>query len=438
MRSIFVKILLWFAATLIVCLAASTMNAFRHRFAPGRHDFFSRSVSYHLHEARTAYRTGGSAGLQSYFAHLQKYFPGSYKLLDRNNTDLVTGENRDDLMRQVRPHRWRTRGRAVMAWPSRDGAYWLVVDMVIPAGPWSLTSSYLWILVVTVLFCYLLAIYLASPLRRLTQVVERFGSGDLQVRADTKRRDEFGDLAATFNVMAGRIETLLTAERRLLQDVSHELRSPLARLEFAVELARTSSDRERSFGRINKEMERLSKLVSELLLVTRAENEPSSRATGEIALEELLREVVEDSGVEAQARNCRVHFVASERATVAGDGELLRRAVENVVRNAIRFAPYETPVEVKLELVNGTATMSVRDYGPGVSEEDLGKLCNPFFRAETDRNRHDGGGVGLGLSIAERALTVHGGSLRVRNAHPGLLVTMELPATARQPLLAMT
>jgi two-component system sensor histidine kinase CpxA len=230
---------------------------------------------------------------------------------------------------------------------------------------------------------------------------------------------------------------LLTAERRLLQDVSHELRSPLARLEFAVELARNSPDPERSFARITKEIDRLSKLVSELLLVTRAEGDPESRHMGEIALGELLGGVVEDSGMESEARGCKVALSAATPAVVLGDGELLRRAVENVVRNAIRFAPYETAVEVKLEVSGNSAVITVRDYGPGAPAEKLSSLSKPFFRVEEDRNRNSGGGVGLGLSIAERAVKVHGGELQVRNAYPGLLVTMELPLAPQRQAVAV-
>ncbi len=436
MRSIFVKILLWFFATLIVCLAGSTItNQFRNRFAPGRHDFFSRSLSLQVSDARHAYETGGKSALQEYFARLDTFFPGAHALVDRNGTDLVTGKDRSEELRKVGP-RWSpgTESRMAIAWPSRDSKYRLVIDSPSPLGPWSPIPYYLWMAAATVVFCYILAVQLRSPLRTLEQTVERFGRGDLAIRASTKRKDEFGKLARAFNVMADRIETLLTAERRLLQDVSHELRSPLARLKFAVELARTNPDRTKSLDRVHKEIDRLSTLVSELLQVTRAENDPESRNLHEIGLADLLKDVVEDGAMESEAHKCTLHLSAGEPVLVRGDRELLRRAVENVLRNAIRYAPEGSTVAVTLERRSDAAVVSIRDYGPGVPKESLPNLFQPFFRVEADRNRSSGG-VGLGLSIAERAVSVHQGKIRAQNAGPGLLVEIELPLAEKAALV---
>jgi two-component system sensor histidine kinase CpxA len=379
-------------------------------------------------EARHAYETGGRAALEEYFGRLDSFFPDAHSLVDERGIDLVSGKDRSQELVGVGPH-WTpgTPRRMTIAWPSRDGKYRLVIDGPGPVGPWSPIPYYLWMGAATLVFCYILAVHMASPLRALKQTVERFGRGDLSVRAPTKRHDEFGNLARAFNVMADRIETLLKAERRLLQDVSHELRSPLARLKFAVELSRTSADRGLSINRIEKEVDRLTTLVSELLQVTRAESDPASRNLEEIPLRELLEDVVEDSGMESAAHDCRIHLAALEPVLVRGDRELLRRAVENIVRNAIRYAPKGTTVEVKLERKPEAAVLSIRDYGPGVPEESLANLFKPFFRVEADRNRSSGG-VGLGLSIAQRAVAVHQGMIRARNARPGLLVEIELPA----------
>ncbi len=437
MRSIFVKILLWFLATLIVCLAGSTITSVtRNRFSPGRRDFFSRSLVLQVSDAKEAYETGGKAGLEEYFKRLNSIFPGEHALVDANGVDLVTGENRSKELQHIGRH-WSpvTDSRMAIAWPSRDGKYRLVINAPNPAGPWSPIPNYLWMIGATIIFCYILAVQLASPLRNLQQTVERFGSGDLGVRAATKRRDEFGKLARAFNKMADRIETLLTAERRLLQDVSHEIRSPLARLRFAVELARTSPDRDRAMDRIQKEVDRLTSLVSELLQVTRTENDPQSRNLEELSLPALLRDVVEDIRVEAEAHGCQLALNAAEGPLVRGDRELLRRAVENVLRNAIRYAPPGSTVDLAVEHRNGSMLVQVRDRGPGVPEDALANLFKPFFRVEADRNRNSGGGVGLGLSIAQRAVAVHKGAIRARNADPGLLVEIEIPAVPASSLV---
>ncbi|HEX4229372.1 MAG TPA: HAMP domain-containing sensor histidine kinase [Bryobacteraceae bacterium] len=434
MSSVFVKSLVWFLLTLAVCLTGSAItNELRYRFAPGRHDFFSRSFSFQLDRARNAYETGGRAALQEYLDNLQTFMPGSYTLLDSHGRDLLTGTDRRAEMKRIAPPSiWNPLPRSPrtsIAWPTHDRRYWLVMDMPTPGvAPRSPVPFWLWIALATTVFYYILAVQLAAPVRTLEQTVEKFGRGDLRVRAASKRRDEIGNLARAFNVMADRIETLLTAERRLLQDVSHELRSPLARLEFAVELARTSPDRERALDRIRKEVGRLSTLVSELLQVTRAESDPDSRNLDIVELTALLRDVVGDCSVEADARKCRLVLHAECDLALRGDRELLRRAIENILRNAIRYAPEGTPVELRLERSVAKASLFIRDYGPGVPDESLENLFKPFYRVETDRSRtNSGGGVGLGLSIAQRAISVHNGAIVARNAQPGLLVRVDLP-----------
>jgi two-component system sensor histidine kinase CpxA len=240
------------------------------------------------------------------------------------------------------------------------------------------------------------------------------------------RQDELGELARTFDRMADRIETLLAAERRLLLDISHELRSPLARLGVAIELARSGENLEPALNRIQKESDRLNALVGQLLQVTRAEGDPSSLRRDPVRLDQLVEQLVADSSLEASSQGCEVRYEAREAVTVAGDAELLRRAVENVIRNAIRHAPRETAVEVTLARNNGQVVVDIRDHGPGVPDDALPRLFDAFYRVETDRNRASGG-IGLGLSIARRAIELHKGAIRARNARPGLEVELELP-----------
>jgi two-component system sensor histidine kinase CpxA len=274
--------------------------------------------------------------------------------------------------------------------------------------------------------CYVLAVHLASPLRGLRRILERFGRGELTIRYHLSRHDEIGDLARAFNRMADQIATLLSAERRLLQDVSHELRSPLARLGFALELARTSPDREASLGRIRKEADRLNHLVDELLQLTRAEGDPAARNLQEVHLEELVRELVADCALEAEAKGCRIVLRDGHDALAMGERELLRRSCENVLRNAIRHAPSGTQILVELSTREDSATIAIRDYGPGVPPESLTEIFKPFYRVDNDRDRSSGG-MGLGLAIARRAVELHQGRISARNANPGLDVAIELP-----------
>jgi two-component system sensor histidine kinase CpxA len=291
---------------------------------------------------------------------------------------------------------------------------------------------FVWLPLLIAVLCYLLAVHLAAPLRGLRRVLEKFGRGDLGIRYHLARHDEIGDLAQAFNRMADQITTLLTAERRLLQDVSHELRSPLARLGFSVELARTSPDRETALLRIRKEADRLNHLVDELLELTRAEGDPGARALEEVDLANLLREVVADCALEADAQGCRLVLEGEQAVIVTGAWELLRRACENIVRNAIRHAPAGTPVEVRLARQDDRVVITVRDHGPGVPREALSEIFKPFYRVETDRDRSSGG-VGLGLAIARRAVELHQGTVTACNVQDGLSVAIELPSAPADP-----
>ena len=428
MNSLFVKILLWFWATLVITTIGSALIL---GLSGPRPYLLSRLVAFELKEARAAYESGGRQGLERFKERFQSVFSSEGVLTDAAGRDLLTGADESALLAKTReksrfpPIR---RGGAVIGRPSDDGKYWFF--FVIPRErllSWFLLPEHWWGMAAGIFLCYLLAFYLTQPVRRLQRAVESFGHGDLSARASSPRRDELGDLARTFDRMADRIQTLVDAERRLLLDISHELRSPLARLRVAVELARSGEDREGAINRIEKEAERLNGLVTGLLQVTRAEGDPGALRREPVRLDHLLGEIVADSSLEARARGCDVRLTEAQPAVVQGDAELLRRAVENVMRNAVLHAPEGTAVEATLNAGNGTAAVRIRDYGPGVPEEALPRLFDAFYRVETDRNRASGG-VGLGLSIARRAIELHKGAIRALNAAPGLAVEIDLPA----------
>ena len=295
--------------------------------------------------------------------------------------------------------------RIVLLGPPIDGGYRFI--SVIP--PWfrppNILPYYGAIVLVIILMGAILAAHLAEPLRRLRRVVDRFGRGDLAARSGLAAhgRDRRAGSRA-FDEMAGRIEILLTAERRLLQDVSHELRSPLARLDVAVDLASTSDGPFGEFlAHIRRDVEPALHSGRRAAPTDAGRRRPRrSRARGG----RPGRPVAGDGRrlrLEAEASGCRLDLRSADPATIQGSPELLRRAVENVVRNAIRHAPAGTAVEIGLERAAGTATIAVRDRGPGVPEDLLGAIFEPFFRVEGHRSRVDGG-TGLGLAIARRAV----------------------------------
>ena len=437
-RSIFAKIVVWFVATVALSLIGFLCTSILlSEQLTGRDSIAARVNTIFLDDARSAYEEGGASQLASYLERLDTHADSRHFLTDARGIDLITGEDRSELsreaqgpsVRRVFPS-WLTYqlGPTVRVRTSDDRRYQLIT-VVAPATEFELWNSlryFLWLPILIGGLCYLLAVHLATPLRHLRRVVERFGYGELGLRFHSSRKDEIGELARAFNRMADQITTLLSAERRLLQDVSHELRSPLARLGFAIELAKTSNDREAALARIRKEGDRLNQLVDELLQLTRAEGDPKARNMVDVELGELLEKVVSDCVVEAEARGCLLVSRVEENAFLIGDRELLRRAYENVVRNAIRHAPEGSRVAVTLTTNDGVATIAVRDEGPGVPPDALAEIFKPFYRVENDRNRSSGG-MGLGLSIASRAVELHKGRMTARNGQPGLIVEIQLP-----------
>ncbi|MCG8405358.1 MAG: ATP-binding protein [Phycisphaerales bacterium] len=288
----------------------------------------------------------------------------------------------------------------------------------------------------TAVVCYWLARYLTSPLIKLRTATSALAVGDLDIHVDetlTDRRDEIGHLGREFNRMAERLRNLITAQRELLRDVSHELRSPLARLSVALGLARkrAGSNVEESLDRIEREAGSLNELIGHLLTITRLENELDDAPKTDIRLDQLVKDIVVDADFEARGRNRLVREVVGERMTLCGSPRLLRSAIENVIRNAILYTEEGTCVEVALSReIDGDesqALIHVRDHGPGVPEEALGRLFEPFYRVSNARDRETGG-AGLGLAITKRAVQLHGGTVKARTASEGgLIVEIRLP-----------
>lgn len=284
-------------------------------------------------------------------------------------------------------------------------------------------------------FSALLAWYLAKPIRHLRSAFDAAAAGKLDTRIGPRmgrRRDEIADLGRDFDRMAGQLQILVGSQRRLLHDVSHELRSPLARLQAAIGLARQQPEkRAASLDRIEREAGRLDELVGELLTLSRLEAGMSGAVDEEIDLVELVAGIADDARFEAEAHGRRVRFYGEGEVLVKVRAELLHRAFENVIRNAVKYTREGTAVEVRVERQTAPDRLivTVDDRGPGVPESDLPAIFEPFFRGGAGVKT---AGFGLGLAIARRAIEAHGGSIRALN-HPsgGLQIEIILPISER-------
>jgi two-component system sensor histidine kinase CpxA len=284
------------------------------------------------------------------------------------------------------------------------------------------------------LLCYALARYLVAPILKLRQATRKLADGDLHTRIATKRRDELGQLARDFDEMAERIETLIASQKRLTRDVSHELRSPLARLNVALELAKQKSGSETAtlLERIETESKRLNEMISQILTLSKLETRAEKIEKREINLTKLIEQIAADAAFEAESKGKSVKILRADNCRVNGNEILLRSAIENVLRNAVRYTKEGTTVEISLKSENEKASVTIRDYGAGVADGELSQMFRPFYRIAEARERKTGG-IGLGLAISEQAVDAHEGEITAQNAASGdgLIVEIKLPCLER-------
>lgn len=278
----------------------------------------------------------------------------------------------------------------------------------------------------------LLARYFSKPIRNLKTAFDAAADGNLDVRIGHtmhRRKDELADLGHDFDRMAERLKQAMQSQRRLLHDVSHELRSPLARLQAAVGLARQSPEKlVNTMDRIELESSRIDQLVGELLTLSRLDAGAYDLNGEPFMISELLDEILDDARFEAESSGHLVAFEGGSHASVRGHAEWLHRAIENVVRNALRHTPAGKTIRLSCEddLPNGAIRIAICDEGPGVPEAELPQLFEPFFRGVHAQGT---AGHGLGLAIAKRIINAHGGTIHARNrVQGGLCVDIVLPA----------
>jgi signal transduction histidine kinase len=281
----------------------------------------------------------------------------------------------------------------------------------------------------SLIFAAILAWYFSKPIKQLRQAFASAANGNLDTRvgdAMGSRRDELADLGQAFDLMASRLGTLMLSQTRLLHQVSHELRSPLARLQIAVGLARQQPEKsEVSLIRIERESDRMDSLVGELLELSRLESGVMSIEKEPVDLNELLLTVAEDARFEGMAKRITLSYVPTGTITVFGQQELLHRAIDNVVRNALKYSPEQSIIDINETVADHFVTIKVMDSGPGVAEGELDTIFQAFFRG-SNTNQADGHGVGL--AIAKQIIESHGGRIRAYNrGEGGLTVEIRLP-----------
>ena len=457
MRTLFAKIFVWFWVTIALLLSVLFVGsgvlwrdprAMRPR--PGGGPFETVVVA-----AQEVLRVSGPVALDSMLAGVDRREHMS-PFLVRDSAEARKRGLPPDAIRVAQlvleRHEWvgwPRRPRMVFGYPleGAHGEQYALVMMPRPlprplglmvplteGGPWMLV----FIVFLTGLVCLALVRTLVAPVARLREATRRLAAGDLTARAGYGGHapgDELEALAQDFDGMAERIERLVGAQRQLLRDISHELRSPLARMSVAIGLARTRTDLSAQplLDRIELESERLNELIGQLLTLTRLEGDVRGAVLERFDLVDVVAGLVEDARFEALADARTVSLTGDAEAELEAYEELVRRAIENVLRNALRYSPVGGQVHVKVTArpAQGQVSVTVRDHGPGVPPDQLEAIFRPFHRVGDARDRASGG-TGLGLAIAQRAVAAHGGSIVARNAADGgLEIEIRLPHVQR-------
>ncbi|MFK3771265.1 ATP-binding protein [Pseudomonas sp. NPDC089406] len=440
MRSLFWRILasFWLAITLVAGLSIllghmlnqDTWILSRH---PGLNTLASRWVQHYEQE--------GLEASQRFLERRKERFKIDVQVLDDSGEAVVPGTfPRRAAAFEARQHNdqrrlpWRRLTEEYTS-PTSGETYLLIYRIPHPELEAWHRESLIWplsalgiALVVLTLFSLLVTLSITRPLSRLRSAVHDLGQASYQQNSLARlavRRDEFGVLANDFNKMGARLQSLIGSQRQLLRDVSHELRSPLARLRIALALAERAEPEQRQalWPRLTRECDRLEALISEILVLARVDAEQAHAEP--VDINALLGSVRKDAQLSAPEQEVRLE--AEPGLTLQGWPTLIERAVDNLLRNALRFNPAGQPIEIHASREQGRIVLSVRDHGPGVAEEHLAQLGEPFYRAPGQ----EAPGHGLGLAIARKAAERHGGSLTLGN-HPqdGFVATLELPCEA--------
>ena len=400
-------------------------------------------------DAALAYERGGQPALDSFLDTISIKNRASYWLLDSDGRELgsrtaPTGlaAHANQALQSGGQLRIEDLSIAAQEISTPQRRYLMVAEFVPPPLSERVPGDILWTLklgtILSAFLCLLIAHYLSKPIERLRTATNELARGNLDIRVSRyigNRRDEIAELVRDFDSMADELRKLIQSERNLLSGVSHELRSPIARIRLALTLARDADARERRemLDRIEQDTIQLDSMLEKILTVARLEGGQHKPKFENVSLRDIIEDVLEDARFEATAVDVDIRFAGSPDVELSGDPGLLRSAVENIVRNAIFYSGAGGQIDVSLRRDNGTALLSVRDNGPGVPEESLPLLFKPFYRVDNSRGTTTGG-MGLGLAIVRNAVLVHGGTITAQNVVPhGLQIDITLPIAPAAP-----
>jgi two-component system sensor histidine kinase CpxA len=455
MRNLYLRIFFSFWTAMVLVLACTVVATLWLTDERGQRE--QQHQDQLAQQASDVFAAGGVQGLREWLQHQSTLVaPDRLFVLDRHGDDLL-GQRVPQFLR-ASAGRHGPQGAAPAGSPGNaqdkhdlrllsqlmtpSNETYALALLGQPRGPLGIFGSTQTVLVaalttllISASVCFLLARHLSDPIRHLRAATRSIADGDLGARVAVlmgRRRDELALLAVDFDAMAERLRSLLESQQQLLRDVSHELRSPLARLQIALGLARRPhANLEQEFDRIEQETQRLDELIGEILSLSRLDDPARELASETVNLEDLLETLADNARVEAEPQWVRVDLDVTEDLGVEGDRELLFRALENIVRNAVRFSPKGGIVGLRGRSSGDEVLIEITDQGPGVPADLLERIFEPFFRVGKARDR-DSGGYGIGLAITARVIKLHGGQVRAYN-EGGLHVEVRLP---RHPIRA--
>jgi signal transduction histidine kinase len=460
LRTLFFKIFFGFCVVVVLVGTSLETSSILANYFEVRWQMVLHSIMpMEAEKCARMYEQSGKQAVEDYLDDLQKqksvrfYFfdEDGNSLLDRGAPELILklAKSKEQLNRTtqqnlslVNPRQ----GIALRLVPGPSGRKYTLAfqqspTLIMPVSEAVGTHPYVRLLVVAILgagLCFLLAHHITRPITRLRAATKEIAAGKLETRVDKsvrRRHDEIGTLGQDFDRMAEQIEALVSAQRELLGDVSHELRSPLARMIVAIGLLKHASadEADEYVNRISSEAERLDKMIGQLLTLTRIESGADLNQRETFDLTNLVQEVAADGDFEARAHNREVKVLRADACRMSGFPDLLRSAIENVVRNAIRYTGESSAVEITLERIKTDgrhkARFQIRDHGPGVPKIMLANIFLPFQRVP-EANGANSQGAGLGLAIADRVVRLHDGTIRGFNAADGgLVVEVVMPVS---------